>query len=680
MTLRNEELSEVLERVRNGEGAEAIWQYRQAAAALESPQQWAHFDRLQSIHVSSLFMRKGNGEMEWTACTGLSGLVITGIGGEAELRKAKKEVCRHPQVYCAFEGADGHSLNVWTLCCTADGRLPTQQVEAQRFVAQAYAISYMALSPSCEFQIQVEEPKLERTCLMSYDPEIYVNPHAIPFLIDMSQERETNRIQSKSHKTYGFPAQMEPGAEGYVTMTNIFNAVYCRARQSISDWKPADEPLRMVCHVAKACAAVGLPEEEVTHRLYLMFEHSLREDEVRSTVTNIYSNEKQLGHAGGLAKHQSVAYRLREFMERRYDVRFNEVLQTTEFRERQSLQFFYRELDRREVNTIHHEALIEGIEAAFSEVDNLLHSSYIPLFNPISSFLRNLPTWDGKDYIAGVAALVPNDNPHWERLFRRWFLSMVAHWMNADEMHANATAPILIGRQGFRKSTFCRMLLPPELQGFFTDSIDFRSNTEAERCLSRFLLVNIDEFDQLSEKQTAFIKHLFQKPSTHIRRMYSESIGSQRRYASFIGTSNYQEVLSDPTGNRRYICIEVTSPIRLEEGINHSQLYAQAQFQINHGERYWLDDADEALLRETNKRFEVEGTLEQIFHSLFLVPTDGEPGEWMRLTDIMEQMTHHRLFNPRRDKNLNNLGKVLTKLNVDKMRKTTGMVYWVKAR
>ena len=50
---------------------------------------------------------------------------------------------------------------------------------------------------------------------------------------------------------------------------------------------------------------------------------------------------------------------------------------------------------------------------------------------------------------------------------------MVAHWRGYDKQHANSTSPLLVGAQGTRKSTFCRDLIPPELRGYYTDSIDF---------------------------------------------------------------------------------------------------------------------------------------------------------------------------------------------------------------
>ncbi|MDE8698129.1 VapE family protein, partial [Bacteroides cellulosilyticus] len=99
---------------------------------------------------------------------------------------------------------------------------------------------------------------------------------------------------------------------------------------------------------------------------------------------------------------------------------------------------------------------------------------------------------------------------HWRELFYRWFLSMTAHWRGLDRQHGNSTSPLLVGAQGYQKSTFCRILLPPELRFGYTDSIDFKSKQDAERSLGRFFLINIDEFDQISVSQQGFLKHLLQ--------------------------------------------------------------------------------------------------------------------------------------------------------------------------
>ena len=152
---------------------------------------------------------------------------------------------------------------------------------------------------------------------------------------------------------------------------------------------------------------------------------------------------------------------------------------------------------------------------------------------------------------------------------------------------------LLVGSQGFRKSTYCRILLPPELRFGYADSLDFSSKQEAERALGRFFLINLDEFDQITVNQQGFLKHLLQKPTANLRKPYGTSVRELRRYASFIGTSNQKDLLTDPTGSRRFICIEVTDPIDTNVTIDYRQLYAQAMHLLYKNERYWLNDEDE---------------------------------------------------------------------------------------
>lgn len=239
-----------------------------------------------------------------------------------------------------------------------------------------------------------------------------------------------------------------------------------------------------------------------------------------------------------------------------------------EYRQRDSIHFQFRPADQRIRSSIALNALKEGIRVWDRDIARYLTSDYIPLHNPVEEYLNDTGRWDGKDRIRALADLVPCENPHWRELFYRWFLSMTAHWRGLDRQHGNSTSPLLVGAQGYRKSTFCRILLPPELRFGYTDSIDFKSKQDAERSLGRFFLINIDEFDQISVSQQGFLKHLLQKPVANLRKPYGTAIQEIRRYASFIGTSNQKDLLTDPSGSRRFICIEVTGPINTNVTIN----------------------------------------------------------------------------------------------------------------
>ena len=657
----------------NREGV--ITNFRKLFVYLDKPESYNAYNKIPRLCTASEYYRNKAGERVFRAYNGVVSVVIDDLSTSLEIEKAKKQVAQMPQVLAALMGADGHSVVVFTVASLPDGTLPKTEEAATLFHTQAYMTSVQCLAPQTEFHISIQQPALDTTCLMTVDERPYVNPYPTPFIIQQPTEVT---LKLNKEKPFGQEAlkRMKPGAEQLFTYSKTFNAAYSRALNELQ-WIETDRAEALWVRVADICFEAGLPEEEATIRLSHHFAKYDIED-IRACVCNAYNTHKHIKTKIPANKHQIVALRLKEFLDRRYDIRFNEVMQMTEFRERHSFRFMFRELNKREMNTIFLEAQLEGIAPTLGEVDAIIHSTVVPRYNPIEDYLNDLPTWDGKDHMTELARMVPTDNPHWERLFKQWFLSMVAHWMNGDEQHANSTAPILIGAQGYRKSTFCRQLLPPELQTFYTDSIDCRSNQEAERALSRFLIINIDEFDQLTDKQFAFVKHLFQKPVTNIRRMYSETIGSQRRYASFIGTTNTDEVLRDPTGNRRYLCANITDVIKTDQPIDYKQLYAQAVHLITSGVRYWLDDEDERLIRETNSRFEIQTPLEEHFLTCFAPCSNEADGIWMRSTEILEALFSLPTFNKNTENDSRKLGHILRKFNVRKERKVNGFVYLVK--
>ena len=207
----------------------------------------------------------------------------------------------------------------------------------------------------------------------------------------------------------------------------------------------------------------------------------------------------------------SLVLRLDEFMNRRYFFRTNEMSGGVEYLDRSMIQFVYKPYTTKVRNSICLEAQQEGLNVWDKDIDRYVNSDRVPIYHPIDHFLGNLPAWDGKERIRALAGRVPCDNPVWGDLFYRWFLSMVAHWMELDSEHGNSTTPLLVGGQGCGKSTFCLNLLPPVLRPYYTDSIDFGNRRGAELALHRYALINIDEFDSVKSSHQSFLKHILQK-------------------------------------------------------------------------------------------------------------------------------------------------------------------------
>lgn len=651
-------------------------QYRQEFPYLLAPTQWRCFGQLYNVMVAAKYVKNAKGEPVFRSYSGILPLKVEGLSEKSVIERVKSEAMLLPQTLAAMTGVEGHSVIILTRATLPNMVLPKTEAEAELFHIKAYRTAVQCYAPALSRPITIEKPSLDMAFIAPYDEQLLQNEQAVPFIIEQPSQLEVSRLIDAR-----VPANVvtdNRSAWGGVSMHQIFNACYSRAYESVTTEEKAD-PLCAVVRVAHECADSGLPEEYATREILFHY-YKLDRQDVRSTIRSVYQTmEVAPVFNPNMPKKQLATIRLQEFLKRRYELRRNVVTNVLEYRVRDGFDFSFHELTKYDRNTIKHEAALEGIEAFDGEINGYIESNYTPRFNPIEDYIEHLGEWDGKDRIDALAGLVPTDNPHWARLFRRWFLGMVAHWMDIDAEHGNNTAPILIGKQGYRKSTFCRILLPPELRTFFTDSLDFRTKNDAERYLTRFLLINIDEFDQLSEGQFAFVKHLFQKPVVSVRRMYSEAISQQRRYASFIGTSNRMDVLRDPTGNRRYICVEVTAPIRTDVAIEYGQLYAEAVELIRKGERYWLDDEDEALLHVSNDAFEAMTPLELLLQDTFLPAKENAEGaELLSIPQVLEVLSQHKVFNRKSMNNLVHLGRALTKLGFHSKRKRAGAYYWVK--
>ena len=648
--------------------------YRESLPNVKDPSEGRCYEQLYQVMASARFTRGKDGVLHFRSYNGVVKMVVDDLFEPQNITSVKSRAMVLPQTMAVMTGCDGHSVIILVRVTLPDGSVPQSEHDAQLFHIKAYRTAVRCYESELKWAIKIENPQIDGCFLMPFDEELVVNEHAVPFIIEQPTQNEVEQLIDIRNPS-NLPAPTPANPRDFCSMTQVFNACYIRVRHSMNkeDWQ---QPLAAITSLAHECAETGLPEEETAWHLLWHF-RTVSQLDVRSTVRAVYEGYEPLTLLRpGMPKKQVASIRLKEFLERRYELRRNVVTQMLEYRVRNSIDFRFHELTKYDKNTIKYEAAIEGIEAFDAEITGFMESNYTPTYNPIDEFIGNLGRWDGTSRIEALADLVPTQNPNWRVLFRRWFLSMVAHWMNIDQEHGNNTAPILIGRQGYRKSTFCRILLPPELRSFFTDSLDFRTKQEAERYLTRFLLINIDEFDQLSEQQFAFVKHLFQKPVVSMRRMYSENIAQMKRYASFIGTSNHHEILRDPTGNRRYLCVEVTAPIKTEVPINYEQLYAEAVTLIRQNERYWLDDADEALLRESNQAFDNQSPLEVVLLDMFRPETDGESDEqWLKVSEIMVELSHHKVYNRKTMNDLVKLGKVLRKAGFEARRKKDGMYY-----
>ena len=636
---------------------------------------YEHIDKLPRIYPALEYARTKDGGRKMKQYNGLLQLEVKKLAGLGEADLVKRQAMLLPQTFAAFCGSSGKSVKIWVRFALPDGNLPKREQEAMPFHAHAYRLAVSCYQPLLPFPITLREPSLTQSCRMTLDEQPEYNPAAVSFCLEQPFSmpgEETFRQRRLAEKNPLL--RMEPGYETSQTFVMLFESALDKAFRELENWRRGDDLQPLLVHLAEHCYKAGIPEEEVVRQVLIHYHRQSDEQTVRTILHNLYQECKGFGKKSALTPEQDTALRLEEFMERRYEFRYNTVLNDLEFRQRDSIHFYFKTMDRRARNSIAINALKEGIRAWDRDVERYLTSDFVPLYNPVEEYLCGVGRWDGKDRIRALADLVPCNNPYWRELFYRWFLSMVAHWRGLDRQHGNSTSPLLVGAQGFRKSTYCRIILPPELRFGYTDSLDFKSKQDAERYLGRFMLVNLDEFDQINLNQQGFLKHLLQKPVANLRKPYASSIQEVRRYASFIGTSNQMDLLTDPSGSRRFICIEVTAPIDTNVAINYRQLYAQAMHDIYKGERYWLDDKDEAILKQTNRDFEQVTPLEQLFSSYFQPAESEEAGEWLTAMEIfnyLQTKTRDRLSISK----IACFGRSLRKLDIPCKKSNRGTVY-----
>ena len=376
-----------------------------------------------------------------------------------------------------------------------------------------------------------------------------------------------------------------------------------------------------------------------------------------------------------------ITRRLLNYLERKYEMRFNTALGCTEVRKAGSNEPFVP-VDERMRNTIAIKARLDGIDAWDKDIRRYTESDFVKAFNPVDIFLKGLRgRWDGKNHIEALADCVPNDNARWADWFHTWFLAMVAQWMGLDNAHGNSVAPLLISRQGYRKSTFCKRLLPEAFQWGYNDNLVISEKQNTLRAMTQSLLINIDEFNALSAKtQDGFLKNVMQLASIKLRQPYRQQQLTLPRVASFIATANVSDVFSDPSGCRRFIAVTLTGPIRLPDHIDYEQLYAQAVAELDSSRRYWFDEADTQDIMENNVQYQQRTPAETLFLDSFSIPKDLTKGAYMTAASIFS-LLRKRYGSQLNLTSLSHFGRVLANIpNLHSKHSSHGTEYLVAVR
>ena len=270
-------------------------------------------------------------------------------------------------------------------------------------------------------------------------------------------------------------------------------------------------------------------------------------------------------------------------------------------------------------------------------IRQVMESDFSPDYHPFRYYLEHLPPWDGQDYLMELAMSVSVKGEVTEQLLfaqylKKWLVGMVAGWV--DDRVVNNVILVLIGEQGSYKTTWFAHLLPPDLQTYFRIKTNSSRMTKDDLLvLSVYGLVCCEELDTMRPSELNQLKAAVTMPSVDERRPYGHFTEHRRHIASFCGTGNNVQFLSDPTGNRRWLPFEIDSiDAPQDHQLNYVGIYSQAYALYRQGFQFWFSKAEIERLGEHNRQFETPHEEKELVNIYFRKPAVFEPSEYIPVT------------------------------------------------
>ncbi len=366
--------------------------------------------------------------------------------------------------------------------------------------------------------------------------------------------------------------------------------------------------------------------------------------DTEQVITSCFANANPHGNSGGDGRRDSKTASVEEiksFLDGHVSLRFNEITSRVEFKaptdstdctDRNNWQ----PVNDRKVNSLWAE-MSQITRVNKQDMYSIIESDYVPIFNPFTEYLGHLPEWHegDHDFIADLAATVKVKGEADSSLFtfrsslKKWLVGMVASWLSDDVV--NNVILVLIGEQGAYKTTWFNYLLPPELkQYFYTKTNANRMSKDDLLTLAQYALVCCEELDTMRPAELNQLKAAVTMPSIDERAAYAHYHEHRKHIASFCGTGNNTQFLSDPTGNRRWLPFEVESIVSpRDHPFNYEGIYSQALALYKSGFQYWFTKEEIQELNRHNRQFETPHLERELVALYFRTPNEDENGIFM---------------------------------------------------
>lgn len=282
-------------------------------------------------------------------------------------------------------------------------------------------------------------------------------------------------------------------------------------------------------------------------------------------------------------------------------------------------------LDDKKLNSIFVGCKTHIPKASKDLVTAIIFSDFVPDYNPFTHILehycnkKNYPS-EPIGHIQKLTDSITTDTPNAHIFIKKWYVSLIA---SINGKHSPLML-VLCGGQNTGKTEWFRRLLPECLHPYYAESkLDLGKDDEI--LMTKKLIIMDDEMGGKSKAEDKKLKEMTSKQTFTIRAPYGRVSEDLQRLAVLCGTTNDLEVLSDPTGNRRILPVNVLSiNHKLYNSINKDLLFFEAWLEYEQGFKYELSNDDIEMLKAGSNDFKRSSPEEELLLKYFKIPDEND--------------------------------------------------------
>lgn len=565
----------------------------------------------------------------------LTGLAIVDIDhvAEADIATMTEKVAADPHVVLSYVTISGKGLRIifsYELCneMTLD--------EQCRYYSKVFTVgnAYYAelLGAECDLQCK----NITRLSGMAYDPDLCYNPAAVPFTRDFIDSRWNERVENdKSEKQrariqrfYDTVVKKRLESEGIIYAPGSHNEYVMRTGYMLAEKRYNRQ------------AAIKWANK-------IFFDYDDTERVISSCFDNVVPKKRFVKRVDNDTGNRTVANvdDIKQYLDKMAKLRFNTLTKRVEYHcdNINDCSEEWQPLSDRIVNSLW-TMMSQDYVVNINDIYRVIGSDYVAEYDPFRDYIDSLPEWHegDTDYISLLAdtVTVKGDDAvssdMWQRCLTKWLVAMVASWLSPSVV--NNVILVLVGPQGMYKTTWFNFLLPPPLRKYFyTKTNSRRMSRDDLLTLTEYALVCCEELDSMNTSEYNQLKAAVTMPTVDERAAYARYKDHLAHIASFCGTGNNTQFLSDPTGNRRWLPFEVKhikSP--RDNPLPYEGIYSQVAYLLNTGYRYWFSQEEIAELAGHNTAFETPRLESELVMLYFRHPVEPEHGEFMTAGRVLQ--------------------------------------------